>query len=259
MDDLFKSAKKASYTIWVSYTRYIVMGLLILSFCLGFAWRSDDTIANNSSSETITHSTQDGDSTGSQNSSEPSSTLEDGAIASTGVNGKDSSNGFIYESQGEESISIKETCIDISGAVNKPGLICAGKEARLATFISQAGGINYKSAALSWISRNLNVAIVPTDGSKVYIPYLHEQECHITDGREGGEVKTPKDKDKVELSCVDINVASQEDLEGLTGVGSTTAVEIIKGRPYTSLEDLLGISGIGQSKYDGLIDDLCQI
>jgi len=37
---------------------------------------------------------------------------------------------------------------------------------------------------------------------------------------------------------VDLNTASEKDLDGLQGVGPTTAKKIIAGRPYSSIDDL---------------------
>ena len=37
---------------------------------------------------------------------------------------------------------------------------------------------------------------------------------------------------------VDINNASEKDLEGLPGIGKATATKIIAGRPYASVDDL---------------------
>ena len=45
---------------------------------------------------------------------------------------------------------------------------------------------------------------------------------------------------------LDINKATQEQLETLTGVGPDLAQKIIKKRPYRSAKDLLQVPGIGE-------------
>jgi competence protein ComEA len=49
---------------------------------------------------------------------------------------------------------------------------------------------------------------------------------------------------------VDINTADQKALESLPGVGPATAKEIIKGRPYKSVDDLANVKGIGKTKLE---------
>ena len=51
-------------------------------------------------------------------------------------------------------------------------------------------------------------------------------------------------------ALVDINTADQKVLESLPGVGPATAKEIVKGRPYKSVDDLANIKGIGKSKLE---------
>src|SRR5512143_759210 len=51
-------------------------------------------------------------------------------------------------------------------------------------------------------------------------------------------------------ALVDINTADQKALESLPGVGPSTAKEIVKGRPYKSVDDLANVKGIGKSKLE---------
>jgi DNA uptake protein ComE-like DNA-binding protein len=57
-------------------------------------------------------------------------------------------------------------------------------------------------------------------------------------GGAAGGVSAPKAKTAVSTSKVDLNTATQEELEGLKGVGPATAKKIVDGRPYTSVQDL---------------------
>lgn len=52
------------------------------------------------------------------------------------------------------------------------------------------------------------------------------------------------------LVKLDINSASQAEIEALPGVGKKTAEDIVARRPFTSVEQLQDIKGIGQGKYN---------
>lgn len=56
----------------------------------------------------------------------------------------------------------------------------------------------------------------------------------------------------ISASCnstqIDINSASAKELGNITQVGNATAMKIIAGRPFHSVDDLLNVSGIGPAK-----------
>jgi competence protein ComEA len=47
------------------------------------------------------------------------------------------------------------------------------------------------------------------------------------------------------VAIVNLNTASQAEIESLPGIGPVLAQRIIEGRPYRSLEDLERVRGIG--------------
>ncbi len=53
---------------------------------------------------------------------------------------------------------------------------------------------------------------------------------------------------KASAPLVDVNTADLKALAGLPGVGEKTAQEIVKGRPYKSVDDLAKVKGIGEKK-----------
>ena len=61
-------------------------------------------------------------------------------------------------------------------------------------------------------------------------------------------------------SKVNLNKASQTELETLQGVGPSTAMKIIEHREkkgkFHSIEELLDIPGIGESKFEAIKDNV---
>lgn len=57
---------------------------------------------------------------------------------------------------------------------------------------------------------------------------------------------------KAPTGLVDLNAADQKTLEALPGVGPKTAQEIIKGRPYKTVDDLSKVKGISKGKMNVL-------
>ena len=51
---------------------------------------------------------------------------------------------------------------------------------------------------------------------------------------------------------VNINTATQDELESLPGIGPARAIQIIAGRPYASVDDLVRLDGIGPAQMESL-------
>lgn len=51
---------------------------------------------------------------------------------------------------------------------------------------------------------------------------------------------------------VNVNTATQEELESVPGIGETRAAQIIAGRPFGSVEELERLDGIGSAQVDSL-------
>lgn len=64
-------------------------------------------------------------------------------------------------------------------------------------------------------------------------------------------------RDAVESKPVDINRASRDELMTLPGIGEKTALIIIEGRPYKSIEGLLEVKGIGPATLERIRDFIC--
>lgn len=109
--------------------------------------------------------------------------------------------------------------VDISGAVEHPGVYRLSAGARVEDAVASAGGLA-TDAQREWIQRYLNRAAKLTDGQKIYIP------------REGEPAKVQ------ESTGININTASQAELEALPGIGPVTAKKIMAARPYEKIEEL---------------------
>jgi competence ComEA-like helix-hairpin-helix protein len=70
----------------------------------------------------------------------------------------------------------------------------------------------------------------------------------------GRTSSTPKDRANAKTEKVDINTADLATLESLPGVGTQTARAIVAARPFSSVDDLERVSGIGPAKLADLRD-----
>lgn len=133
------------------------------------------------------------------------------------------------------------TFVNIEGAVAAPGVYELEKGSRVVDLIENAGGI-LAGADKGWVSKNINKAQVLPDGAKIYIPFDGEV---VTSGTSNSNTSMVSG-----ASSININVASQSELETLPGVGEKTAEKIIESRPYSKIEDLREKNIVGESTFE---------
>jgi competence protein ComEA len=170
-----------------------------------------------------------------------------------------------------------DICVDVSGAVNLPGVYCLPAGSLINEAISKAGEVNSDLFASGFVRRYINLSKRLIDNEKVYIPYEDEIACTpISFDPKTIEMLDIDSSDPITLlvdekaqnhndsddnlgntECININNATIEELESITGIGESTAKKIADSRPYSKLEELLDVNGIGETKYEAMIDSIC--
>ena len=93
------------------------------------------------------------------------------------------------------------------------------------------------------------------DGQKIYIPSIYDEDYVSYIYNNAGENVLVSDGAS-RSPLVNINSASQTDLETLPGIGSSTATKIIEYRTkngkFKKIEDIMNVSGIGQNKFENI-------
>ena len=163
----------------------------------------------------------------------------------------------------EEKVDLCPVLVDISGAVKSPGVYCFEDGSSVVDAVKKAKGFTL-DAGFKYISMRINLATVMLNNSKIYIPFEQDYDCKLLTfnlPKDVVDITIPDTQPDVSPNdtpiCVSINTATQEELETLDGVGPSTAQKIIDGRPYSVLEDLLNISGIGEVTFNNLKDSIC--
>ena len=132
--------------------------------------------------------------------------------------------------------------IDMKGAVVKEGVYEMKEGDRVKDAIEKAGGFLPEADR-----KKVNLAQVVQDQMVLYVPDKNEQV------QEGAAVSKGEEK-------VQINAASKEQLEKITGIGSRKAESILKYReehgPFQKIEDLLEIDGIGVKSLEKIKDQI---
>lgn len=190
------------------------------------------------------------------------------------------------EKENKEESKEEKIIVHLSGAVEKEGIIELNENSRMADAIEKAGGLK-ENACID----EINLAYKLEDGMKIYIPTKEEckkqttlNETETNTGKtnsggvssNGGTISTgttnnggktsngstsitgTSSNNTTKQGKVNINTASQTELETLPGIGPSTALKILNYRKekgkFKKIEDIKEVSGIGDSKYNKIKD-----
>lgn len=137
----------------------------------------------------------------------------------------------------DESSDISEVvpqviCIQVAGAVNKPGVYDLPAGSRVFAAIEAAGGLSDLAD-----DSDINQASLLEDGQKIYVYSIEERK------------QLESEKAAEEDGLININTATEAELTSLPGIGQAKAAQIIAYRnengDFASVEDVKNVSGIG--------------
>jgi competence protein ComEA len=128
----------------------------------------------------------------------------------------------------------------ISGAVRAPDVYRLPAEARVKDLVLAAGGF-----AQDADPERVNLAERLQDEKHIHIPRQGEEQA----GDDGGTQAAAAE----DGALIDINTASDADLDGLPGIGQALAQRIVEYRaangPFKSVDDLRNVKGIGPALF----------
>jgi len=161
------------------------------------------------------------------------------------------------EDMEEEIEEYDEIILHIVGAVKNPGIVRIKEGSRIVDVIEAAGGIT-EDADVS----KINLAYIVEDGQKIFIPSITDEiteETEYVTSESGDNIIV--DNNEGENIMVNINKATQTELETLPGIGPAMALRIIEHREengkFENIEDIKNVKGIGDAKFENIKNNIC--
>lgn len=137
--------------------------------------------------------------------------------------------------------------VDVKGAVKEPGLYSLEAGSRVNDAIEAAGGLTDEADP-----KSINLAQKLTDEAVVYVARVEEQ-VSIIGSREGGSAGSMQGEKNTK---VNLNTATEADLQTISGIGAKRAADIIAYREanggFKTVDDLNNVSGIGDKTMESL-------
>lgn len=168
---------------------------------------------------------------------------------------------YAFKSSNNNLINIEDQepkiYVDIAGEIKFPGVYEMENGDRVFQLIEKAGGAT-ENADIS----SINLSKKLTDGEKIIIfakRNLIDSETtssSTTQSNTSSSVNSSTNKSNL----ININTASQKELEELSGIGPVLAQRIIDYREkngyFSTIEDIKKVSGIGDKRFEAIKDSI---
>jgi competence protein ComEA len=132
--------------------------------------------------------------------------------------------------------------VEVSGAVVHPGVYRLPAGARVVDAVSAAGGFGPRVDTVR-ADRELNLAAPVVDGAEIRVPSRDDVAAAAPSGT-GSPVASG--------GLVDLNRASETELDALPGVGPATVAKIVAARPFASIDELKSKGVVGEKTLEKL-------
>ena len=142
--------------------------------------------------------------------------------------------------------------VHVVGEVNAPGIVKVPNGTRLYNVIEKAGGMT-KDAQTDY----LNLADTVKDGQQIRV--ISKKEYKKLKKKKSQSV-SPKES-QGESGLININTATAEELQTLSGIGEVRAKAIVEYRTqngnFSKIEDIKNVSGIGDATFNNIKSQIC--
>ncbi len=155
------------------------------------------------------------------------------------------------ESTNAQAPQAEKICVHIAGAVVHPGICSLDAGSRVADAIEAVGGFAEGAA-----TESINLARQLEDGEQIIVASAEE----IERAAFTGDV-VPKQSQQTQGGRININTATSEELQTISGIGEAKAKKIIEYREkhgsFKTIEDITNVSGFGEKTLENLKEYIC--
>ncbi|CYV57477.1 helix-hairpin-helix domain-containing protein [Streptococcus suis] len=147
----------------------------------------------------------------------------------------------------EVSEDPSQLVVDVKGAVEKPGLYILEVGSRVNDAVEAAGGLTSQADP-----KSVNLAQKLSDEAVVYVASKDENISVVA----STTASSAMSQDEKNTTLVNLNTATEADLQTISGIGAKRAADIIAYREanggFKSVDDLNNVSGIGDKTMESI-------